>query len=233
MLVRPTFTLDAIEAKARALRRELWDNQVALWPGQKVTPLGACDPEVAARHLGYEYQEGNLDSAGSRAGQYVLAGFIDRSQRLIAVAENMKPHIKRFTAAHEVGHLLLHPDLHHHRERPHEGVELYESLAPHEREANLFAGCFLVPPAALRKAFRVWFQVDELRLTDTVAYQLVGPEFQALLAATPQSLTFPRLVAQCGRFNGRQFDPLHRLFGVSVTTMAIRLRQVGLVRGHY
>ncbi len=218
----------------RDLHREMWDSQVVLWPGQKVTPLDVCDPAIAARFLGYEYQEGVLDSPGSRAGQYVLAGFIDRPRRLIAVSDRLKPHVKRFTASHELGHLQLHPGLHHHRERPLEGLgSPNEPIEPHELEANIFAGCFLIPRLQLVRAFRTCFRAEVLTLTDTVAYELVGPEFQSLLAADPQSLTFPRLVAQCCRFKGLQFAPLHRLFGVSVTTMAIRLRQIGLVQTHY
>lgn len=219
-----------IEAKVRALHMEMWDSQVSLWPGLRVTPLDICDPEAAARLRRYEYREGLVDDAGSMAGHYELAGFIDRTRRLIAVADRYNPQIRLFTAAHELGHLELHPGLHHHRERPLAGIiEPSVPLDPIEREANHFAGCFLVPRKQLILAFRACFGDEPLRLTDNVAYELLPAEFNALLTADPRSLSFERTVAQTSRYGGRRFEPLCKLFRVSPTTMAIRLRQVGLV----
>jgi hypothetical protein len=72
--MRVAFAIDSefIEKAARDLQIQLWDRQCAIWPGQKVTPLDVCDPWAAAHHLGYEVQEGWLDSEGSRAGLYQL-----------------------------------------------------------------------------------------------------------------------------------------------------------------
>lgn len=230
MIVTPAITYDQIEAKVRDLQMDMWDRQVSLWPGEKVTPLDVCDPEMAAYALGYEYREGIVDDAGSRAGRYELAGFIDRRRRLIAVSDKCNPLIKRFTAAHELGHLELHPGLHHHRERPIAGLtEPSEPVDPIERQANHFAGCFLVPRKQLIRAFQAFFKVDQLKLTDTVAYELAGPDYKALLESDPRSLHFERYVARAPRFKGRNFESLDKMFRVSPTTMAIRLRQVGLV----
>jgi hypothetical protein len=226
----PVIAFQEIETKVRSLHMEMWDKQVSLWPGERVTPLDVCDPEAAARLRHYEYREGLVDDAGSQAGHYELAGFIDRTRRLIAVADRFSPQIRLFTAAHELGHLELHPGLHHHRERPLAGIiEPSVPTDPIEREANHFAGCFLVPRKQLLLAFRSCFGSDPLRLTDTVAYELLPAAFNTLLTADPRSLSFERAVAQACRFNGRHFEPLCTLFRVSPTTMAIRLRQVGLV----
>jgi len=230
MVSKSAISVDEIEAKARGLQIEMWDRQVSLWPGLRVTPLDVCDPEMAAYMRGYNYQEGVLDDAGSRAGQYSLAGFIDRSRRLIAVSERFSPVIRRFTGAHELGHLELHPTLHHHRERPMTGLPALSLPADLiEREANHFAGCFLVPRKQLILAFRSAFGVDQLRLTDTVAYELDGADFNMVLGASSDSLIFETRVAEARRFKQRHFEPLYKLFRVSPTTMAIRLRQVGLV----
>ena len=58
----------SIEEQARVLQIELWDRQCSLWPGENVTPIDVCDPWKAAQHLGYEVQEGWVDSPGTRAG---------------------------------------------------------------------------------------------------------------------------------------------------------------------
>jgi len=216
------------EQAARTLQLELWDRQCVLWPGQNVTPLDVCDPWVAAKHLGYKVQEGWLRSNGTRQG-FTLGGFINRPAKLIAISDDQKPRTKLFTLAHEVGHLLMHPGLQHHRELPVHGMtEPREPTDPRELEANHFAGCFLVPAKQLRLAFRASFGVDTLKLTDTVAWELLGANYAALLNSPFPSLAFERVVAQAQRFRGRQFGALHDLFRVSPTTMAIRLRQTGL-----
>lgn len=217
------------EQVARQLQLELWDRQCTLWPGENVTPLDVCDPWVAAKHLGFEVQEGWLSSDGTRQG-FQLGGFINRPAKLIAISDEQKPRTKLFTLAHEVGHLLMHPGLHHHRELPMHGlIEPREPTDPKEREANHFAGCFLVPEKQLRRAFLACFGIENLKLTDNVAWELLGSSHASLMNSPYPSLSFERVVAQAQHFAGRQFGALHDLFRVSPTTMAIRLRQTGLV----
>lgn len=214
---------------ARTLQLELWDRQCTLWPGEKVSPLDVCDPWVAAKHLGFEVQEGWLSSDGTRQG-FQLGGFINRPAKLIAISDDQKPRTKLFTLAHEIGHLLMHPGLHHHRELPMHGLtEPHEPTDPKERQANHFAGCFLVPEKQLRHAFRACFGIESLKLTDTVAWELLGANYASLMNSPYPSLAFERVVAQARRFGGRHFGALHDLFQVSPTTMAIRLHQTGLV----
>ena len=223
------FTSTNPEQAARKLQLELWDRQCSLWPGENVTPLDICDPWVAAKYLGFEVQEGWLSNDGTRLG-FQLGGFINRPARLIAISDNQKPRTKLFTLAHEVGHLLMHPGLHHHRELPIHGMtEPREPSDPKERQANHFAGCFLVPEKQLRLAFEACFRARSLKLTDTRAWELLGANYASLMNSPYPSLTFERLVAQAQRFGGHQFGSLHDLFQVSPTTMAIRLHQVGLV----
>ncbi len=217
------------EEKARELQLELWDRQCALWPGENVTPLDVCDPWVAAKHLGFEVQEGWLNNLDTRAG-YEIGGFLNRPANLIGISDQQKPRTKLFTLAHEIGHLAMHPGLHHHREMPIHGLtEPREPTDPREREANHFAGCFLVPTKQLRLAFQAAFGVESLKLTDDVAWELLGANFTSLMNSPYNSLAFERVVAQALRFRGRHFGALCDLFQVSATTMAIRLRQAGLL----
>jgi len=229
MSVASAVDSESIEKAARGLQMQLWDRQCCFWPGQKVTPLDACDPWVAAHHLGFEVQEGWLDSEGSRAGRYQLGGFLNRQAKLIGISDQQKPRTQRFTLAHELGHVLMHPGIHHHRELPLAGItEPHEAVEPKERQANHFAGCFLVPAKQLRLAFRASFGVEHLTPTDEVAYELLGAGFKSLLNSPYESLHFERLVAQAVRFRGRHFSALNDLFQVSATTLAIRLRQARL-----
>ena len=225
-----TTIFDAIEERARELQFELWDNQVAYWPGEQVMPIDVCDPWVAAHHLDFEVQEGWLTCPETRIG-HQLGGFINRSARLIGISDQLKPRTMRFTLAHEIGHLKLHPRMNHHREIALHGLtEPHEPADPLEREANRFAGYFLVPTVQLRKAFRAAFGVETLLLTDDVAYELLGDGFMALMNTNCHSLAFERLIAKALRFRGRQFGSFVDLFQVSETTLAMRLRECGLTR---
>ncbi len=94
-------------------------------------------------------------------------------------------------------HVLRHPGIHHHREVPIDGIsEPREPADRREREANHFAGCFLVPRKLLQFAFRAAFGVESLRLTDDVAFELLGGSFAALMSSPYDSIGFERVVAQ-------------------------------------
>ena len=88
----------------------------------------------------------------------------------------------------------------------------------------------MVPAKQLKLAFRASFGVDQLTLTDSVAYELLGAGFMSLMNTPYESLAFERVVAQTVRYCGRQFGALNELFQVSPTTLAIRLRQAGATR---
>ncbi|MGA0569601.1 ImmA/IrrE family metallo-endopeptidase [Variovorax sp. VNK109] len=228
MLAITPINASGIEDDARQLQTELWDQQCKYWPGQNVLHLDVCDPWIAAEHLGFTVQEGYVTSPGTRPG-FQLGGFINRPARFIGVSDQQIPRTQRFTLAHEVGHLRLHPNLHMHRELPLKGLN--EPGVRTERveiEANIFAGCFLVPRKHLRRAFIAAFGVEQLALTDNVAYELLGSNFMSLMNSSYDSLAFERVVATALRFRGRQFDSLNNLFDVSPTTLAIRLRECGL-----
>jgi Zn-dependent peptidase ImmA (M78 family) len=219
--------MDYIEQRALHVQREMWDKQSVLWPGQKVHRLDLCEPRVVAQYLGYVVQEGFI-SGDARAG-YRFGGFVNRELGVVAVSDHQGERAKRFTLAHEIGHLELHPGIHHHRELPMQGLEPREPADWKEREANHYAGCLLVPTAVLVKAFQGAFRVKTLKLTDEIAWEMLGEEYAQLTNAPPQSRALARLIAKANRFRGRHFGPLHDLFKVSDQTMAIRLEQTGLV----
>lgn len=228
-MLASTSTFADIEEEALDLQRDLWDRQFSLWPGEQVTRLDVCDPWMAAYVLGFEVQEGWIGTEGARTG-YKFGGFLNRSARLIGISDQLSQPTKRFTLAHEVGHILRHPGIHHHREMPIAGItEPRVPVDRREREANHFAGVFLVPTKLLQYVFKKTFGVESLRLTDDVAFELLGSGFPALMNSPYDSIAFERVVAEAKRFRGRHFDPLHVLFRVSPTTMAIRLRECGLV----
>lgn len=69
---------------------------------------------------------------------------------MIALSDKGNPMRRRFSVAHELGHLLLHPD-------PAPGSPA------HERQANAFAAEFLMPAAEVRPLLPVPLSVPELK----------------------------------------------------------------------
>src|SRR6266481_2962578 len=147
---------EPIQNQVRSIHREIWENKNLLWPDQQLTPLQMLNPEVAAKILGLSYVEfQELDSSpfSFRGKRMRVAGLLDRQAKEIAVATQFSKEIVRFTAAHEIGHWLLHPGEIMHRDRPVEGLSRdVGRRPPFEVEADYFAACFLMPENLVRKA---------------------------------------------------------------------------------
>ena len=185
-----------------------------------------CDPEAACKLLDLRYlPDQHLGSYGGTA----TAGMLDRAHRAILLSSRQRFEELRFTAAHELGHWLLHPQQVMFRDR---------SLSNHggagrplmEREADFFAACFLAPPKLVTEAFRARFGTKEpLTNTNTICFNLSMRDAQQLQELPAGSLEFSRAVARAESFNGQRFKSLADLFIVSPTAMAIRLQELGLV----
>jgi Zn-dependent peptidase ImmA (M78 family) len=84
-----------------------------------------------------------------------VSGLVISSEKLIGVNANHAPVRQRFTIAHEIGHIRLgHPDI--------VFVPNNSGINVFDREANEFAGSFLVPSAALRKAAQTIREPDQM-----------------------------------------------------------------------
>lgn len=221
-----------IERAARDLLIAMYRQRSMLWPGETRRPHEMMEPSDAARHLGIDFQlYDELGRFGNRGIRFETAGMLDRRRAVIAVATKFPPEVVRFTAAHEIGHWLLHPGELMHRDRPVAGVAADVTRRPTmEVEADHFAACFLMPERLVRLALeRTFRQPVPLLVDDVVAFHLRGNRGNYLLQATPQSLEREFAVASCEQFNGRRFYSLAKQFRVSISSMAIRLRELQLV----
>ena len=132
-----------IEAAVRDLHTRLWRARASLWPADALpSPVEMLDPAAAARLLGIEFEV--HDELGSRfsatEARFEIAGLLDRQAKKIAISRRFAPETQRFTAAHELGHWLLHPGNIMHRDRPVGGLEFGPMKRPQpEREADRFA----------------------------------------------------------------------------------------------
>lgn len=220
-----------IEGLARQLHMELWERRADFWPERDPSPFEILDPELVAEHLGIGYAlSESLGRFGARGMQFEVAGSVDRHRRVISVSRKFPFETMRFTGAHEIGHWLLHPGEVMHRDRPIKGMEgvLEHSRPLDEKEADYFAGCFLMPEKLVRRTFHRLFGKD-LSFDEETAFELSPNDFSAFLRPRDNSLSRELIIATAQRFNGLRFRSLAEQFSVSPRSMAIRLRELDLV----
>lgn len=223
----------AIEKEVRRLQFEVWSRRALLWPMGHPRAEAMFEPRVVAEVLGLHYDMREMVATERGvAGEHQAAGSLDRRAGVLAVSGQFPYAVQRFTAAHEIGHFVIHPwvgDRVAHRDRPIHGYQL-SGRPPIEQEADYFAACLLVPLKPLVSAFEARFGTRKpLPLTDTVAFHLAGGSAHHLFTAPRTSLQFASAVARAEAFDGKRFTSLASMFGVSVSAMAIRLREAGLV----
>lgn len=221
----------AIAESALDLQRAIWRLKEVYCPQAKGNPLLCLAPEIACRHMGYTFSRetefGDPRFTGGR-----IIGQLDMTQKRIGVAENLPFAEQRFTAAHEIGHLILHGhhgDMTMHRERPQFGNS--PNRPPREREADYFAACYLIPEEPLRGFFtRRFGHTLPLRMTEQLAWQLAPTNPDQLLKASIDSLDRELALAKYeGSALGR-FRSLANIFGVSAKAMAWRLKELKFIQ---
>lgn len=136
-----------LEKIVMRLQNTLWVNRHKIWKNEDLqNPLLLLKPDaVLKKVMDYTYRE--LDTLGTyqQAGEkFEIAGLIDKSKRMVHVYRNFPPETQYFTAAHELGHLILHRDVVLHRDKPIDG----SAATPRnqqELQADKFAAYFLMP----------------------------------------------------------------------------------------
>lgn len=84
-----------------------------------------------------------------------VSGAVDHGKKTIFVNESEHPGRKRFTIAHEIGHIMLHAQDGDHVDYRGE-MEYGAADQPKEREANIFAGALLMPKGAFEAIWQAY-----------------------------------------------------------------------------
>ncbi|HYX71586.1 MAG TPA: ImmA/IrrE family metallo-endopeptidase [Nitrososphaera sp.] len=228
--------------EARQLLIKLWKKRAQIWSNPPdLEDLFPLPVDIIIKNiLGIQYEEPvEIPSLASLRQEIVTTetvGFMDRVRNRIVVAQNIKNEWRRFTAAHEIGHWILHPSIKSHRDRPITGAERATLLRdPEEQEADLFAAELLMPRKVLRKYFiqhfgemidgrqpnedlTVWLSAGTGESIDMIELAKRGARYRALL------------ISKASTYKGRRLISLADRFGVSHTAMAIQLEELGLVK---
>ncbi len=221
-----------IEQKVRELQQYIWGNRHKFWPnGVPDDPVKLLDPSIAAKCIGYEFEETEfLGEIRTKGTDKEIAGIIDRSQSRISVSRNFQKNIRNFTAAHELGHALLHQSTMMHRDRPIDGSS--KSNEPREimeREADKFATYFRMPAKLVRARFQKLFGVHIFELNDNTVFALNPTNPEDLFDRCITTRDLARIIVSVEQYNGRHMHSLANQFAVSVEAMAIRIEELGLI----
>ena len=220
-----------IEGIVRDFHRELWRIREDLFPGvQEVDPLALLDPDLAFRSIGFRSEL--VESLGQHTWEgepAEVAGIIDASVQTVQTSRRFAPPFRNFTAAHELGHAVLHDGRGLHRDRGLDGSQLGGSRDRTEWEADVFATYFLMPERLVRAAFECAFKVPRFVLDEDTAFALDPGDPGGLLSSCREDRDLSRLLARTTRYDGVHFDSLADQFGVSPEAMAIRLEELNLI----
>ncbi|MBU1357521.1 MAG: ImmA/IrrE family metallo-endopeptidase [Gammaproteobacteria bacterium] len=218
-----------IEKIAGDVHMRLWEQRAEIFPdSQTRRSIDLLDPTIALRLYGYDVEIvgalGRIADSGRPASN--VAGLIDKRSRKVLLSSGLSPAVRKFTAAHELGHALMHEFAGMHRDKPMDG-----SSSPGdwlEREADQFAAFFLMPRKLLTRIFEQTFGAIPFVMDDVRRFALAGSIPSAHW--TPRILReLSMLLSSATRFNGKNIASLTMQFGVSSKAMAIRLEQLQLV----
>lgn len=228
---KKNYTNEEISDRASAVQKIIWDSRSDLWADEGVPtdPVDLLNPQSALRRLGYSYEvPETLGTFASDVGTFEVAGLLEALPGRVSISGQMKPEVRRFTAAHELGHVVLHPHLKEaHRDMPLDGSST--SRKKIERDADKFASDYLMPTNLVRNRFASIFGADHFFLTDETSFALNSNSLIEAKRRIKNLRTLSRLLASIQRYNGQQIISLANQFHVSIEAMAIRLEELELL----
>ena len=129
-----------VQRFVRDMQRQLWEKRTELFRDHaSMRPVEVLDPIAALELLGYKVDVvgalGTIAGTGRKLSN--VAGLIDNTSRQVLLASGLSPAVRRFTAAHELGHALMHEFVGMHRDKPLDGSSTGGDRQ--EREADRFA----------------------------------------------------------------------------------------------
>jgi Zn-dependent peptidase ImmA (M78 family) len=220
-----------IEGISRELLNEIWVNRNQIWlEDVPIDPLEVLVPSVALRVLGYDFDLSDSLGELSTAGETVeVAGLVDGDEKCVRISRRFRNETRNFTAAHELGHVILHGANGLHRDRPLDGGGVSGPRRRAEIEADKFASFFLMPAKILQVRFLAVFGTQCFSLNDDTAFFLTGDTAARVGGRYSTVRDLSRALASTEQYAGKFFCSLASQFGVSVEAMAIRFEELGLL----
>lgn len=220
-----------IESRVNYLHAMMWDFRSNFWsqnpPQDKISTL---DPKIAIEKLKYIYKVELSLGIDSTSGKiYEIAGLINMEKKEISISQQFSLDVQNFTAAHELGHALLHNQTVMHRDRPVDGVSKREKREIEEKQADRFAVFFLMPANEVKVRFEETFGAKSLSLNQDTAILLNKKDYFELKNLCTKRRDFSRVIASAETIANTSKTSLAKQFNVSVEAMAIRLEELKLI----
>ena len=220
-----------LEELVRRLQNTLWLQRDNIWKhNPPENPIELLQPDVVLKKvMNYTYFESDTLGVYEHNGElFEIAGLINKNQNLVQISRNFPVVIKNFTAAHELGHALLHQQTELHRDRPIDGsVNTPRSLE--EMQADKFATYFLMPQRLLKEFFSLIFQMPKFVINEATVLAVRGGSVGVFRRKCHNIRGLARFLASADYYAGKSFKPLSKIFNVSIETMAIRLEELSLL----
>ena len=221
-----------IEQQADELRGKVMRHVRQHYPGA-VNARAYLHPKYAAEFLGYRYEErpnlnDELRVVGGTASRTssVIVGLCDRRQRVIQVSEEQPPPERRFTGLHEIGHVVLHPNMDVvHRDRPTKPGEFRPVV---ERHADEFAAAYGMPASWLLRDVAGRFGAKSIKIEE-LAWWLDPKQPDQFLRVGGDSLEAQLRMAECTHTPVGLVVALKDAYYVTAMAMAIRLKELGVI----
>lgn len=221
-----------IERKAATLRTQVLRHVQSQEPGAE-NARRYLHPKYAFEMMGFAYEERpDLDMELRVVGteksirRSVISGQMNRQDRVVYTSDSFAPEERRYTAAHELAHLVLHDEVIEHRRRGYHGQHTKASIK--EREAEMFAAAYLMPPVWVAKDLRRRFGGLPIEVDDVLAWWLDHKDWERLLTPTAD-LERSRAVSVCTNVGNGHFRSMSEEYGVTSSAMAIRLLELNLM----
>ncbi|MBI5891155.1 MAG: ImmA/IrrE family metallo-endopeptidase [Nitrosomonadales bacterium] len=218
-----------LERQVRNLHRRMWQSKNKIWFNAiPSNPIDMLDPIVALKFIGFDCDLVETLGQCHIGGQLTeIAGTIDKSSAKVRISRQFQHNIRSFTAAHELGHAILHQTDGLHRDRPLNGETISRNEI--EMEADKFATFFLMPRKLVKNIFEKYFLTNKFAIDEATAYALGQGDSVSLMSKCKTLRQLSKMLANAEQYNGLHFTSLAKQFRVSTDAMAIRLEELELV----
>lgn len=223
-----------IQREAAKLRRRVLEYVTSHNPRAK-NAKQYLHPKYAFEMLGVTYEERpDLDlelrvvGEQKRFKRSVIKGRLDRRNKTVATSERSSLAERRFTAAHELAHWILHKGMIEHRDRP---VDVRAPRPRREREADEFAAAYLMPSKWVAEDLERRFGSLPVNVDENLAWWLDQTDHERLLVPNADAdFERAKAIAVCTNVGAGHFCSLADEYGVSAKAMALRLLELGLIK---
>ena len=221
-----------IEQVAIKLQNSIWKDRDRIWKGKAPSDqIETLDPKKVLTLFDYQFNKvPTLGEHESQQGRFDVAGTIDNASKIVEISEKFPEGTQNFTAAHELGHALLHRQQALHRDRPLNGSVQSGYRSRDEREADQFATFYLMPSKHVRRVFKDFFKVEKkFHVNEDTVFYLNFGSVEELKSKCKDLHSLARTLASTESYGGQNFDSMARCFKVSDEAMAIRLEELELL----